>query len=145
LVSSCGHSREQGVVSRSRRASWNEKRRSQPGGPDGVLTLSGERKFEEPANGVEYKRTERVAGKFSRSFYLPQTVKHDGINATYRDGILEIHVLKAEEAKPKQITISVKYFSPNSPSKKGEAKTLLLLFLATDILFHHQIPEATRR
>jgi HSP20 family protein len=75
---------------------------------DGVLTLSGERRLEEPANGVAYQRTERVAGKFSRSFYLPQTVKHDGINATYRDGILEIHVPKAEEAKPKQIAISVK-------------------------------------
>jgi HSP20 family protein len=75
---------------------------------DGVLTLSGERKFEQPADGVEYQRTERVAGKFSRSFYLPQTVKHDGINATYRDGILEIHIAKAEEAKPKQIAINVK-------------------------------------
>jgi HSP20 family protein len=74
---------------------------------DGSLTLSGERKFEEPANGVEYHRVERLSGKFSRSFYLPQTVKSDGIKATYRDGILEIHVPKAEEAKPKQIAISV--------------------------------------
>jgi len=74
---------------------------------DGTLTLSGERKVEEPANGVEYHRVERVAGKFSRSFYLPQTVKHDGIKATYRDGILEIQVPKAEEAKPRQIAISV--------------------------------------
>jgi HSP20 family protein len=74
---------------------------------DGSLTLSGERKFEEAANGVEYHRAERVAGKFTRSFYLPQTVKSDAIKATYRDGILEIHVPKAEEAKPKQIAISV--------------------------------------
>lgn len=74
---------------------------------DGTLTLSGERKLEEPANGVEYHRTERLAGKFSRSFYLPQTVKHDGIKATYRDGILEVLVPKAEEAKPRQITVSV--------------------------------------
>ena len=74
---------------------------------DGTLTLSGERKFEEPANGVESHRVERVAGKFSRSFYLPQTVKHDGIKANYRDGILEIHVPKADEAKPRQIAISV--------------------------------------
>ena len=43
----------------------------------------------------------------SRSFYLPQTVKQDGIKATYQDGILEIHVPKAEEAKPKQIAIRV--------------------------------------
>jgi HSP20 family protein len=74
---------------------------------DGTLILSGERKFEEPANGVDYHRVERVTGRFSRSFYLPQTVKSDAINATYRDGILEIHVPKAEEAKPKQITINV--------------------------------------
>jgi len=74
---------------------------------EGILTLSGERKFEEPANGVEYHRVERAAGKFSRSFYLPQTVKHDGIKATYRDGILEVQVPKADEAKPRQIAISV--------------------------------------
>jgi HSP20 family protein len=74
---------------------------------DGSLTLSGERKLEEPANGVEYRRVERTAGKFSRSFYLPQTVQKDGIKATYRDGILEVHVPKAEEAKPRQIAISV--------------------------------------
>lgn len=74
---------------------------------DATLTLSGERKYEEPANGVEYHRVERVAGKFSRSFYLPQSVKQDGIKATYRDGILEVHVPKAEEAKPRQITVSV--------------------------------------
>jgi HSP20 family protein len=73
---------------------------------DGTLTLSGERKFEEPANGVEYHRVERAAGRFLRSFSLPQTVKADGIKATYRDGILEIHVPKAEEAKPRQITIN---------------------------------------
>ena len=74
---------------------------------DGTLTLSGERKSEGLTNGVEYHRTERVHGRFSRSFYLPQTVKQDGIKATYRDGILEIHVPKAEEAKPLQISISV--------------------------------------
>ena len=74
---------------------------------EGIMTLSGERKFEEPASGVEYHRVERVTGKFSRSFYLPQTVKHDGIKATYRDGILEVQVPKADEAKPRQIDISV--------------------------------------
>ncbi len=74
---------------------------------DGTLTLSGERKFEEPTNGDEYHRVERLAGKFSRSFHIPQAVKHDGIKATYRDGILEVCVPKAEEAKPKQITVSL--------------------------------------
>jgi HSP20 family protein len=74
---------------------------------DGTLTVSGERKAEALSNGVESHRTERVHGRFSRSFYLPQTVQQDGIKATYRDGILEIHVPKAEEAKPRQIAISV--------------------------------------
>jgi HSP20 family protein len=74
---------------------------------DGAVTLSGERKFDEPAAGVEYHRSERVAGKFLRSFYLPQTIKQEDMRATYRDGILEIHVPKADEAKPKQIAISV--------------------------------------
>jgi HSP20 family protein len=74
---------------------------------DGTLTLSGERKAETLSEGVEYHRSERVNGKFSRSFYLPQTVKQDGIKANYRDGILEIHVPKVEEAKPRQIAISV--------------------------------------
>jgi HSP20 family protein len=74
---------------------------------DGSLILSGERKLEQAADDVEYHRVERVTGKFTRSFFLPQTVKSDAIKATYRDGILEIHVPKAEDAKPKQITVSV--------------------------------------
>jgi len=74
---------------------------------DGTLTLSGERKAESLTDGVGYHRNERVHGRFSRSFYLPQTVKQDGINASYRDGILEIHVPKAEEAKPRQISINM--------------------------------------
>jgi HSP20 family protein len=74
---------------------------------EGTLTLSGERKLEEPASGVEYQRVERVTGKFSRSFHLPEMIKQDLIKATFQDGILEIHVPKADEAKPKQIAISV--------------------------------------
>jgi HSP20 family protein len=74
---------------------------------NGAVTLSGERKFDEPAEGVEYHRAERVAGKFLRSFYLPQSIKQEDMKATYRDGILEIHVPKADEAKPKQIAINV--------------------------------------
>ena len=74
---------------------------------DGTLTLTGERQSEKATDGAEYRSVERVSGKFWRSFSLPETVKHDGIQATYKDGILEIHVPKAEEAKPRQIEISV--------------------------------------
>jgi HSP20 family protein len=73
---------------------------------DGTLTLSGERKAESLTDGVEYHRNERIHGRFSRSFYLPQTVKQEEIRANCRDGMLEIHVPKVEEAKPRQIAIS---------------------------------------
>ena len=74
---------------------------------DGNLVLSGETKSEKPADGVEYRHVERVATKFWRSFSLPETAKADAIEASYKDGILEIRVPKAEEAKPRQIAISV--------------------------------------
>jgi HSP20 family protein len=74
---------------------------------DGMLTISGESKEEKPAEGVEYRHVERVATKFWRSFSLPEIAKQDGIEAAYKDGILEIRVPKAEEAKPRQIEVSV--------------------------------------
>jgi HSP20 family protein len=74
---------------------------------DGRLTVSGESKKEKPAEGVEYRHAERVAAKFWRSFALPDTAKQDGIEATYKNGILEIRVPKAEKAKPRQIEINV--------------------------------------
>lgn len=73
---------------------------------NGILTISGERKLQEPVSGVRYRTVERVAGRFSRSFYLPETVQQDGIQATYRDGILEIYVPKLEHAKARQIRVS---------------------------------------
>jgi HSP20 family protein len=72
---------------------------------DVTLVLSGERKSEKPAEGVEYR--ERVNAKFWRSFSLPETVEQDSIEATYKDGVLEIRVPKAEEAKPRQIEVTV--------------------------------------
>jgi HSP20 family protein len=74
---------------------------------DGTLVLSGERKTEKLADGVEYRHAERVSAKFWRSFSLPETVKQDGIEAAYKDGVLEIRVPKVEKAKPRQIEINV--------------------------------------
>jgi HSP20 family protein len=103
---------------------------------DGMLTLSGERKFEEPANGVEYHRVERVAGKFSRSFYLPQTVKQDSIKATYRDGILEVQVPKADEAKPRQIAISLNWFIASRQTATQRGKRQL-----SPLVSHHAVKQ----
>ncbi len=74
---------------------------------ENTLTLSGEKKPEQLPNGVEYQHVERVSGKFSRAFTLPETADRNGIEASYRDGILEIRVPKAEAAKPKRIEITV--------------------------------------
>ena len=74
---------------------------------DRALVLSGERKSEKPAEGIEYRHTERVPAKFWRSFTLPETVKQDGIEASYKDGVLEIRVPKVEKAMPRQIEINV--------------------------------------
>lgn len=70
-----------------------------------VLTIRGERKFEAEVNRETYHRIERAYGKFVRSFTLPSLVKTDAITASYKDGILEVTIPKAEESKPKRITV----------------------------------------
>jgi HSP20 family protein len=72
-----------------------------------VLTLTGERKHEEETKKENYHRIERSYGKFSRSFTLPDSVKVDKVKANYKDGVLEISLPKAEEAKAKAIPIKV--------------------------------------
>ena len=73
---------------------------------DGMLTISGERKSE-TAEGDKAERTERYVGKFRRSISLPTQVDSSKVAATYRDGILNVTLPKAEEAKPKQIQVNV--------------------------------------
>lgn len=70
-----------------------------------VLTIQGERRFEAEDRRESYHRVERAYGKFVRSFTLPTRVKADAITASYKDGILEVVIPKAEESKPQKITI----------------------------------------
>ena len=72
----------------------------------GVLTLRGERKFEEEKEGRNYRRVERSYGQFVRSFTLPNNVDREKVQATFANGLLEIALPKREEAKPRQIAIS---------------------------------------
>ena len=74
---------------------------------DGRLTISGERKMEEKSEGKNYHSIETHYGSFSRSFYLPEDVKTDGIAASYEDGLLKISLPK-EEKKIKKAKIEVK-------------------------------------
>jgi HSP20 family protein len=71
-----------------------------------VLRLSGERKFEKDVKKENFHRIERVYGTFSRSFALPTQVSSDKVDAKFQDGVLTITVPKAEQAKPRRISIA---------------------------------------
>ena len=71
-----------------------------------TLTLRGQRKHEAEVKNERYHRVERAYGTFQRSFVLPAMVDHDKVQATYKDGVLELHLPKSEAAKPKRISIN---------------------------------------
>lgn len=75
---------------------------------DGVLTISGERKFEHETkdDGKNFKRLERAYGRFSRSFTLPQGVDPQKVEAVFADGVLRLTLPKNEVVKPRKISIS---------------------------------------
>jgi HSP20 family protein len=72
-----------------------------------TLTVRGERKFESEEKEENFHRIERRYGSFSRSFSLPNSVDTENVKAEYKDGILNIQLAKKEEAKPKQIKVSI--------------------------------------
>jgi HSP20 family protein len=72
-----------------------------------ILSIRGERKFENKVSEDKYLRVERAYGSFSRSFSLANTVNSEAIKADYQNGVLTLTVPKREEAKPKQIKVSV--------------------------------------
>jgi len=71
-----------------------------------VLTVRGERRFEQKVEREKFHRVERSYGTFSRSFTLATAVDADKIQAHYKNGVLSITVPKAEQAKPKRIQIA---------------------------------------
>jgi len=75
---------------------------------DSVLILKGERRSEKEVKEGNYLRVERAYGGFQRAFTLPAAVQADKIRAVFKDGVLDVNIPKAEEAKPKQIKIDVK-------------------------------------
>jgi HSP20 family protein len=69
------------------------------------LTVSGERERKEEVSGDRMYRYERRFGTFSRTIGLPQGVSEDSIKADYKDGVLEVHVRKPEQPKPRRIQV----------------------------------------
>ena len=71
-----------------------------------TLTLKGERKFEDTQRKDNYVRVERTYGSFQRSFTVGVPVQHDAVKASYKDGLLEIHLPKSEATKPKKVQVT---------------------------------------
>jgi HSP20 family protein len=73
---------------------------------NGALVIAGERQTETVKEDVAVHRQERCFGRFSRALTLPTAVAGNQVKAAYKDGILTVTLPKAEEARPKQITVS---------------------------------------
>ncbi len=72
---------------------------------EGVLTVRGERKAEPEEKEEDYYCCERTFGAFARSLSLPPGVDAEKVKATFKNGILEIHLQKSKEAKGKKVEI----------------------------------------
>jgi HSP20 family protein len=72
---------------------------------DGTLAIRGQRKEETEEKKEDYYYSERSYGAFARTLTLPATVEADKVKATFKKGVLEVHLPKAKEAKGKKIEI----------------------------------------
>src|SRR3989442_1023352 len=86
---------------------------------NGTLTLRGEKKQERKIEAENAHRLERFYGSFSRSFVLPTRINAERIKATYKDGVLEVVLPKAEEARPKKIKVQG---AAEGPAVSNEAR-----------------------
>ena len=75
---------------------------------DGVLSISGKRKQENENKKGSSVRTERYYGEFQRSVSLSTEIDVEKVGAEFKDGLLKVHLPKAESVKPKQIDITLK-------------------------------------
>lgn len=72
---------------------------------DGVLTISGERKFKEEVNEKDFYKMESFYGKFQRSFSLPDDIDSDKIDANTENGVLNVFIPKSAPKESKKIEI----------------------------------------
>ena len=72
-----------------------------------MLTVRGERQFNQVLKEDNYLHMERVYGKFERSVQLPKPIQTDRVTASFRDGVLEVKLPKAEAVKSKEIKIGI--------------------------------------
>lgn len=73
---------------------------------ENVLTIKGEIEEDKELDEAHYHMRERRFGSFSRSIRLPSGIESEEIEASFEDGVLKLHLPKADEVKPKKIAIS---------------------------------------
>lgn len=74
---------------------------------DGVLSMEGERKQEKEEKTKRFHKVERVYGKFVRRLALPTDVDQAKVMAEVKDGVLRVHLPKAEHAKPHLVDVKI--------------------------------------
>jgi HSP20 family protein len=74
---------------------------------EGTLTIMGERRFEKEQKGRKYHRVERSYGSFARSFSIPADANPAKVSAEFKDGVLTVHMVKDEKAKPQHVEVKV--------------------------------------
>jgi HSP20 family protein len=74
---------------------------------NGILSLRGERKFDQQKQEGGWHRVERSYGHFERVFTLPDTIDPEKVTADYKNGVLTINLPKKEIAKPRQVKVQI--------------------------------------
>ena len=87
---------------------------------DGALTVSAQREQTQEVTKDRFFRFERRFGSFARTVGVPQGVSEDSIRAEYKDGVLEVHVAKPEQPKPRRIQIATG--GSAQPTIEGESQ-----------------------
>ena len=89
---------------------------------EGALTISAEREREQTVEDGRFYRFERRFGTFTRTIGLPQGVTEESVKAEYRNGVLEVHVAKPEQPKPRKIQIAGVGAEPKTIEGESERK-----------------------
>lgn len=74
---------------------------------NGVLNISGERRWEKEEGNRKYHRVERAYGSFVRSFTMPDDADPEKVKAEFKDGVLRVTISKSEKAKARAIEVKV--------------------------------------
>jgi HSP20 family protein len=83
---------------------------------DNTLTISGERKSEYEQKERGWYRVERATGAFSRSLALPEGIDADAVTASFAKGVLEVHIPKPEQRKPRRVEIKASQNGSGRPA-----------------------------